>query len=235
MNLLTKYQQGYCREVYDEIRDWGEDAFKSQHYPMVESVLKDTFKRLAYNLDIIYSELVKLGYCFPTHIRHDFQRPMVKPAADVDNLLTSLDRAVKKKGHVPLSLKLFYQMVGSCNFAWDYDQRPDIPWEGSDPIQIAPLTDLLAESAEREDFSELQVSADYWHKDNISGGPPYSVKLTKHPSIDSQFLNEEHNTTFIGYLRLTMENGGFSRADKCMHIKDFAEFQATVKPKLFKI
>lgn len=232
---MTKYQQGYCQEVYDEIRDWEKDAFKNQHYPVVESILKETFKRLAYNLGIIYTELVKINYCFPKDIRYDFQRPLVKPAPDVDKMLMSLERAVKKQGHVPLSLKLFYQMVGSCNFAWDYKQNPDIPWEGSDPLQIAPLTDLLAERAELEDFAELPVAADYWHKDNISGGPAYSVEITKDLSIDSQFLNEEHNTTFIGYLRLTMENGGFSRADKCMHIRDFAEFQATVKPKLFKI
>lgn len=239
MNLLEKYLKGENQYVYNEIRNLGEAAFEPNHYPTVEAILTETFKRVAHNLEIIYTELIKINYCFTKKIKYDFQKPLLKPSLDTEKLLQRLDAAVKKIGHVPLSLQLFYKIVGSCNFAWDYKESSNIPWEGSDPLQIAPVTDLLSElddlEEEDEDYIQLRVSADYLHKDNISGGPPYSVQITPNPSIDGQFLNEEHNTTFINYLRLTMENCGFSRAEVCMDIDDFVRFQERVKPKLYRI
>jgi hypothetical protein len=121
---------------------------------------------------------------------------------------------------------------------WNYDEKPEIPWEGADPVQIAPISDLLMELSDFEDdndFRELGVSADYLHKDNISGGPMYSIEITKRPQIDSLFLNEEHNTTFIKYLRLTMENCGFSRAGEISDRDDFNAFSRKVGPMLNKI
>ncbi len=114
---------------------------------------------------------------------------------------------------------MFYTIVGSCNFAWDFDSNDTIPWEGADPIQISPITDLLAEAKQIELNDEpvgLPVSADYYHKDNISGGPPYSVEITAEPQVDSRFLYEEHDTTFVNYLRIAMENCGFSGSMKLM-------------------
>ena len=157
----------------------------------------------------------------------------------VTNRKLDLKTYNKKIGYIPLSLKMFYKIVGSCNFAWDYDENPSIPWEGADPIQITPVTDLLSEltdlSEEDDDFIQLTVSAGYLHKDNISGGLPYCVEITPSPSIDGLFLNEDHDKTFIDYLRLTMENCGFSNADACMDIDDFVRFQESVRPKLYNI
>jgi hypothetical protein len=239
MNLLDNYLKGDYYYVYDEIVKLGNRAFEPDFFPTVEAVLIETFTRVSYNLDIIYAELVKIDYCFNRRTKYDFQRPLLKPSPDAKDLLLKLDNVVKKIGHIPLSLKMFYKIVGSCNFAWDYNENPNIPWEGADPIQITPVTDLLSEltslSDEEDEFIQLCVSADYLHKDNISGGPPYCVELTPNLSIDGLFLNQEDGTTFINYLRLTMGNCGFSRPDVCIHIDDFARFQENVRPKLYGI
>ncbi|MBS1602441.1 MAG: hypothetical protein JST42_07215, partial [Bacteroidetes bacterium] len=104
-----------------------------------------------------------------------------------------------------------------------------------DPIQICSVTDLLSEANQMEpdDDNEpigLPVSADYYHKDNISGGPAYSVELTPKPQVDSHFLFEEHETTFVNYLRIAMENCGFSRADEVYDLPSFMNYSKEVKP-----
>lgn len=238
MNLLERYLKGDTLSVYEEIENLGPDAFKPYFYPFVEAVLTETFSRVSKNLEIIHTELTKINYCFNKQRKFDFQRPMLKPLPNVENLLGKLDASVKRVGYVPLSLKLFYKIVGSCNFAWDYDEKPEIPWEGADPIQICPISDLLSELVDFEDdddFCELGVSADYFHKDNTSGGPPYAIEITKKPQIDSSFLNEEHNATFINYLRLTMEGCGFSRAGEISDREDFIAFSKKVRPMLYMI
>jgi len=238
MNLLERYLQGDTLSVYEEIEKLGGDAFKPKLYPIVEAVLTETFTRVSKNLELIYTELTKINYCFKKQVEYDFERPILKPVPNVESLLKKLDASVKRVGYAPLSLKLFYKIVGSCNFAWDYDANEEIPWEGADPIQIAPISDLLSEMddfEEDDDFRELGVSADYFHKDNISGGPMYSIEITKMPQIDSNFLNEEHNTTFINYLRLTMEGCGFSRTGEISDKNDFIAFYRKVGPMLNKI
>ena len=118
---------------------------------------------------------------------------------------------------------MFYRIVGSCNFAWDYETNEDFIWQCADPIQIISLDDLvsgvanednlsdMADYYQEEGYASLQLAADYLHKDNISGGPAYSLLITENPSVDGQFLNEEHDTSFINYLRICFDNCGFSR------------------------
>ena len=81
----------------------------------------------------------------------------------------------------------------------------------------------------------LPLSADYLHKDNISGGQPYSLQLTTTPSIDGQFLYEEHNTTFINYLRICFDNCGFSRITNPEYNNDYQKFFDKVQPQLKRI
>jgi len=85
---------------------------------------------------------------------------------------------------------------------------------------------------EDDGFVSLQLSADYLHKDNISGGQPYSLQLTPTPSIDGQFLYEEHNTTFINYLRICFDNCGFSRITNLEYDKDYEVYFDKVNPQL---
>jgi hypothetical protein len=90
----------------------------------------------------------------------------------------------------------------------------------------------MADSYEEDGYTSLRLAADYLHKDNISGGPPYSLLITKDLSVDGQFLNEEHNTSFINYLRICFENCGFSRIADSGYDNDNQSFFSKVKPQL---
>ena len=93
----------------------------------------------------------------------------------------------------------------------------------------------MIENLNFSEFPSLELAADYLHKDNISGGPPYSIQITKEPQIDSLFLNEAHETTFIDYLRICMENCGFSRTKEFENQTDYQAFCDKVRPQLKKI
>ncbi|GAA3760516.1 hypothetical protein [Flavobacterium ginsengiterrae] len=247
MTFYQRYINGETKEVYDDIHKLGADAFLSDNIIDVEKVLTETFERTAYNLDIIYKELVNINYVFKTDFQYNFERPLIKPLKNTESLLQELDKSVKQFGFVPLSLIMFYKIVGACNFAWDYDTNEDYIWNCADPIQIISLDDLVSmytdeyaletfeEYYNEDGFIHLDLSADYLHKDNISGGAPYALQITKNPSVDSQFLNEEHNTTFINYLRICFENCGFSRITNPKYKNDYQAFFEKVKPQLKKI
>jgi hypothetical protein len=237
MSLLEKYLQGATIHVYEEIANMGSDAFEKKNLIEVRAVLTETMNRVAYNLDVIYTALREINYCFNENPRYDFEHLLLKPRWGTRFRIKKLEKAVLPLGYVPLSVKMFLSIVGSCNFAWDYNVNPDIPWEGADPLQITPVTDLLGEAKELEPDEDgdpigLPLSADYYHKDNISGGPAYSVELTTMPKIDSRFLNEEHDTTFVNYLRIAFKNCGFSRAYAVKDLPDFVEYCKKVKPLL---
>jgi hypothetical protein len=237
MSLLEKYLQGDTVRVYEEISSMGSDAFGKRNVGQVRAILTETMSRVVFNLNIIRSALRGINYCFKDDPRYDFEYSLLKPRWKAQFQIRKLERTVRPLGFVPLSLKMFYSIVGSCNFAWDYDTNPVIPWEGADPIQVAPLTDLLGEAKDLEPNNDgdpvgLPLSANYYHKDNVSGGPAYSVELTTKPQVDSRYLNEEHDTTFINYLRIAMGNCGFSRAYEVENLRDFVDYRNKVKPLL---
>lgn len=244
MTLYERCINGQTEQVYQDISALGQDAFLPANLLDIEKVLTETFHRVSYNIDIIYSELKNINYLFKTEFEYNFQRPIVRPLADTEKLLTKLDTLVRPFGFVPLSLKMFYRIVGSCNFVWDYETNEDFIWQCADPIQITSLDDLVSEVVDEDNLSDmadnykedgyasLQLSADYLHKDNISGGPAYSLLLTEKPSVDGQFLNEEHNTAFINYLRICFDNCGFSRITNPEYDNDYQSFFDKVKPQL---
>jgi hypothetical protein len=50
------------------------------------------------------------------------------------------------------------------------------------PIQIAPINDLFSELEDFEDdddFRELGISADYFIRTILAGGPAYSIEIRK--------------------------------------------------------
>ena len=235
MNLLERYLRGNKVQVYDELERMGKDALEGDNLRETKAVLTETMNRVAYNLGIIHAALVDENYCFKKNPGDDFEFPLLKPRWGASFHIYRLQRSVSKFGHVPLSLKVFYKVVGSCNFAWDYDSNATIPWEGADPIQLFPLKYLLTEAEEIDPDDKpfaLPVSADFYHKDNISGGPAYSVELTASPQVDSRFLNEEHETTFVNYLRIVMENCGFARAYVVKDEPGFLDYCKKIKPLL---
>lgn len=139
MIFLERYKNDETITVYADIASLGEAAFTERYYSDIEAVVKETMNRSAYNLEIIYHELLHTGYNFKREPQYSFEIPLAKPGVNTTKLISKLEKAVACIGHVPLSLRSFYQQVGACNFAWDYTTDENILWEGADPIQIAPL------------------------------------------------------------------------------------------------
>ena len=249
MDFYNRYINGEDgRSVYNDIYALGQDAFNDKNFDDVQKVMIETFNRVAFNLEIIFSALKSIKYAFKTEFQCSSDKPLLAPLPNTDELLLKLDKATSGFGQVPYSLKLFYKIVGTCNFGWDYENRPELFWEYADPIQITSLDDLVSYISDddwKEYMSEelengaqypyLELAADYYHKDNVSGGLPYSIQITKAPCIDSLFLNEPNGTNFINYLRICMENCGFSRITEPAYENDYQEFFDKVKPQLKKI
>jgi hypothetical protein len=132
--------KGDTENVYKDIYSLGQDAFKPNNFSQIDLVLTETFKRVAFNLEVIYKELKSSNYQFTSNIEYDWQRPLFPPDTDTDKLLSVLKYKTEEVGFVPLSLEYFYKIVGSCNFCWDWGTNPAIPWEGADPIDNARNT-----------------------------------------------------------------------------------------------
>lgn len=54
----------------------------------------------------------------------------------------------------------------------------------------------------------LSLSPDDCHKYGISGSGPYSIKVPCR-AFDTMLLYEEHETTFVNYLRICFQWAGF--------------------------
>ena len=248
MTFYERYMDGETTSVYNEIEKIDFNTLSVDDKNDIDQVLTETFERVHFNLQIIYNQLIEIGYLFKTEYEFNFERPLHKPLVNTESLIKELDSAVSPFGYVPLSLKYFYRIVGGVNFVWDYETNSKFMWNMADPIQVASI-DSIVEEVTNEDWIEniqpyvddeefgcafLELSADDLHKDNTSGGQPYSLEITKKPTIDGRFLNEVNETSFINYLRIGFEYCGFPgiKYDKN---NEYQSFFDTVKPLLKKI
>lgn len=242
-SLLERYINGDCEKVYQEIAKLSQDAFLPEYHEEIHQILEETFKRVAYNLQIIYDELKALNYVFNEDPFSAMEEPFVKPFASTDQLLLNVQQRLQPFGYVPVSLHYFYKYVGGVDFSWNYDEQP-ISWKLADPLQIYALPDVLEiinneewleefeEIFKEEEVSFLHLSSDVYHKDNISGGLPYSLQLTEKQTIDSKWLFEANETTFINYLRICFEYGGFSGMAERTNDQGFINYLNKIKPQL---
>lgn len=249
MNLYDRYLKGEQEAVYKEIYELKDEALNSEYKKEVEQVLTETFERVAFNLQVIYRELLEIGYAFKIDCKHNFEKPIHAPLAHTELLLEQLDLAVQPFGFVPLSLKYFYRIVGGVNFAWNFEAKEQLMWDMADPIQLASLDSLVDEVTYdywKEDIqlyvddidfgcAFLYLSADDLHKDNVSGGEAYALEITKEKSVDARFMNEANQTTFVDYLRICFEYCGFLGMSKSTVDKNYQKFFNKVKPQLKSI
>ncbi len=249
MDFYQRYLSGETKAVYDDINKLGSKAFEDFYLKEVSKVMTETFERVLFNLNIIYAELIKIDYLFKIDFKFNFERPLHPPLENTELLLKELEFTVKDFGFVPLSLKYFYRIVGGVNFVWDFEKSKKFLWNMADPIQVSSLDSIVEEVTTeywKEDIQNyvddpyfgcafLDLAADDLHKDNVSGGQPYAIEITKEPSVDARFMNEPNETTFIDYLRICFEHCGFPGITRSDINNDHQVFFDNVKPKLKKI
>ncbi|MBS1158585.1 MAG: hypothetical protein H6R15_1004 [Proteobacteria bacterium] len=151
-----------------------------------------------------------------------FDRPEeVFPGPDLGaaDAIQKIESAI---GKLPLALKLFWQRVGSVDLSGSHPE-----WEASgyeDQLIVFPsayalyeLEEYLADQEERQRYNSpyvVPIAPDYYHKANVSGGPPYSISL---PAVaDNPPLNETPiPETFIEHIERALRFGGFPGLADC--------------------
>ena len=202
----------------DELSALGEAVRDPAVFSDAVSVSHVTMDRVATNIDRLVERLAAHGYefgvypdgaCFPVK-----SSPRVRPEAGLRAHVAELEQLA---GTIPMSLKAFWDVVGSVSLIG----RARDGWlEYSDPLYVETPAGALADfrdwHADREmnggagdEVFFCPIAPDLLHKDNVSGGPPYSVALPN-SDVDARLSREWHNVGFVPYLRIAiLDWGGF--------------------------
>ena len=137
-------------------------------------------------------------------------RAHVPPDAQIWSHVLNLE---KQAGTLPLSLRAFYDVVGSVDLMGRHPTLSPGPGTSiaSDPLVVASAGDAL-DASEGEEGELIFISPDDIHKAGESGGSPYEIEVPE-ARADGQLLNERHNLLFVDYLRLAFHFGGFPGFD----------------------
>lgn len=137
-------------------------------------------------------------------------RAHVPPAKDIAKQIRKLQ---SKLGTLPLSLKVFYEVVGSVDLMGQHSNLT--PPGGSvcpDPLVIFSVEDARANAEQLEGDEEeggyVVIAPDEIHKAGESGGEPYEIAVPDE-GADGELLNERHGLFFVDYLRMAFRHGGF--------------------------
>jgi hypothetical protein len=181
---------------------------------------REMMRRARTNVEALVARLQASGYRFanPDQVH-------VGPDAD---LAEQLNRFERLGFHVPLSLRTWWEEVGTVNLMGTH---PDWPHSGyafdsanvwdSDPL-VVDLPNLI-EEYENWNCSRAELGADYLRyigpfripiapdailKANYSGGSPYAMACDA-PGVDSLVFNEMSCLPFVSYLRMCFDWAGF--------------------------
>jgi len=165
-------------------------------------------------LTALHTRLREAGYEFA-----DPEAALPGTGPSVQAALAKIENAV---GPIPLTLRLFYERIGSVDFtgfhpAWHGCEYPD-------PIVVFAVEDA---ATELEDYLydpaayvatfgsfRLPIAPDYLHKSDVSGGMWYGIAVPGQEP-DPPLLEEWHHTTFLDYLEIAIRFGGFPGLERC--------------------
>jgi hypothetical protein len=200
--------------------------------PHATAVARETMQRVRANVELLVSRLRELGYLFA-------RLDQVHVPPDEQNL-TRLDELERRVGPIPLSLRAFYEIVGTVDFTQSEEQL--VSWHTPeresaseleilgeyDPLVVGPLEDEPQPWSSQPSWWFL--AQDEFHKANYSGGENYHVALpdarADFPILGMYDINE----FFVPYLRATFAGGGFrgrSEADEERAWKVMADLEVT--------
>jgi hypothetical protein len=174
----------------------------------MEEPLQSRVEELGRRIKALCERLAAAGYVFqyPDEV-------FPGPEAGADRAIARIER---KAGAVPSSVKLFWLHVGSVNLcgshpAWGGCEYPD-------PLVVYPPSVALDEL---EDYLEepegaflIPIAPDDFHKADVSGGMFYNVSVPA-AGDDPPLNDERHAVSFLAYLEIALESGGFPGLERC--------------------
>jgi hypothetical protein len=217
-SYFERYLNGDCSRVWSDLSSIDPSVLDHENAEDVSHVVTETMGRVRKNLSIIYSELQMIGYEFglyPDRVTrvYGYSSPITPPPADITDLILNYE---KRDGiqSFPLSIKKFWEVVGSVDFIGYHPKLPKF----SDPIVVYPVdviqygysawVDHQATDRLTEQKFSFPLSPDSFHKDNISGGEPYQMELPNH-GVDGRVRWLDDELYFVDYLRTCIKNHGF--------------------------
>jgi hypothetical protein len=232
---LERYLRGDCEQVWDDLIALGDHVREEPIYSDALAVARETMTRAKRNIEILYERLNTMSYLFawPDQV-------IQPPDADVISQIDQLESLV---GPLPLSLRAWYEIVGGVDFDGihpllappDMGLSPDLdasdPWIYSDPLVVNPLDRHLEEYEYRKfrlnlyDYDSmlpksfpLDIAPNAIMKTGSEEGESYVIRVPDQ-SADALLEGEWHETTFVNFLRICFQWGGFPGFD----LNGFAE------------
>lgn len=209
MDYLERYKNGHYEQAWDDLLALGPSVRDEPHWSGALQLAAETMARVRRNCETLIGRLKGLGYDFTRYPdgsrRHGNMPPYTPPSDDMRDAQLELEEVA---GPLPLSLAAFWNIVGAVDLV---GMHPDWP-DGLDPLVVDPPEGALAwieDTYGEEEGLFAALAPDDLHKDNVSGGDPYGVRLPQ-PAVDFIFENEPHGLYFVEYLRLAiLKWGGF--------------------------
>lgn len=208
MSYLERYQSGEHAQVWIELRALGAAVRQEPYLAQAQAVAAETMRRVRRNCERLVERLHGHGYVFgtfPDGTRRSYAAsPLTPPSGDMEADREELEDAA---GPLPLSLVAFWQQVGAVDLVGMHPTWP----HGLDPLVVDPPEGALSFLYDDEDGAGqgqfAGLAPDDLHKDNVSGGDPYGVRLPN-PAADFRFEYERHGLLFVPYLRLAILQWG---------------------------
>lgn len=223
LGFYERYEQGLHQEVYDELLALQEHIHEPHLYDEALVIVRTMMRRVRHNLEVIVPRLSQMGYLFreggfwenaPTEKQTRLKKeyPIFQPPTpETYQRVAQLEQLV---GTLPLSLKCWYEEVGAVNFIGLFPSNergygPVLDPLCVDSVEVAlQMVTSLHKVGLWEEEPLLILAPDNYHKYGYSGAGSYNMLLPC-KAIDTTFLNEPHNTTFVNYLRICWKWGGF--------------------------
>jgi len=221
--LLTRHQSGEYAAVWRDLVLLGAEVRKAPYKDVARAVAQETMRRAAHNVNLLVERLAKLGYRFnppPAHGMESVNWPCTK---EERQLLQACDR---KRLWIPLSLRAFLEEVGWVDLVGTHPALNPLNDSGeplfhTDPLQLSPGCewDLQAVFEEWSGASPEEREPAGWQLGSSAEGKSdelmdelpedlYSIQLPN-AAADAPLEGEVHKISFVEYLRLSFQRGGF--------------------------
>lgn len=212
-SFLKRYQHGEHEAVWAELRAHGPRLRAAGMLEEATAVARETMRRVRENAEVLVERLRKYDYAFRPA---EGKSPLGTPGPEIHAQIARVEELV---GTLPVSLRVFYEVVGSIDLLGGHPDLDDIDYP--DPLVVEPLGPMFDSDypdwRRRKDEGELVgpfhlpiVSDDHHHTANLRNavGHAYSVALPN-GGADAPLLYEWHHTWFVDYLRACFRWGGF--------------------------
>jgi hypothetical protein len=223
--FYSRYLSGEREAVWEEMRATGGDIGKGSVWEDACNTVQQTMERVRYNVETIVDRLRTMGY--------QFADPDAAHAPPTERSLRILDQLEHEFGSFPLSLRLFYEVVGSVNLCQSAEQleqgvfdekaRSKIPalrLMGEEaPLYVASPKMMMRQASWASQTHDgrryLWIAPDECGRAHYSNGDDCHV-LMPEPGVDFRWVEMREESIppetrfwFVDLLRQVFRGGGF--------------------------